>query len=147
MVEARFRSQPIGFGGIGQKELPHCVLRHVDAVEIDILAADIGAEADDVTFVGSDDTCLELFEESTDLRELLVTLLADFDRKRQVPTVIEAKRDQRVSDGRVCPVGKQHVYSAQSVEIILSRLPAGSVVGLITPVEITDVTKPCDRAL
>jgi uncharacterized protein with PhoU and TrkA domain len=56
----------------------------MNSVQIDLLAADVGAQADDVLFVRGDDAQFELLEESAERGKSLALLAADLHREHHV---------------------------------------------------------------
>jgi hypothetical protein len=147
VVELRRSAQPLGFVEIGDEQLAACLRRKPDPVEIDVLASDVAAQAQNVVLVGGDQVELELLEEAAADRECLVPLAPDLHRKRQMPAVGKAERDQRVGDCRAHPVGDHHVHRVELREIVLAGLPARRRGVRRLPFEVAHVVKPDPVAL
>ena len=141
VVEARPVADAAGLVEIAEEQLPQRRARHVEPVQVDILAAGIAAGAHDVVLVGGDQHALELAEEAAEGGERLAALLADLQREHQPAAVVEAERDQGVGDVRTHPVRQDQVGVGQAVEVVLAGFPAHGVVVFAVPVEITHVAK------
>src|SRR5215510_14219966 len=82
----------------------------LNAVEIDLLIAVVGANAHDVAFITDDVDQLELLEERRDRREAFAQFRLRFDRDTNWRRVVEDKTHKRVSDRSDAPVRDKEVY-------------------------------------
>ena len=131
----------VGGAHVGQEQRTHRGLVHAQRVEVIVLAAHVGAHADDVVFVGGHQRGLELLEETTDRRVLLAALTADFHREHHVATVVEAERDHRVGDRLAAPVRQHGVGAGEVVQVVAAGFPMRVVVGVAAPGEVAHVVQ------
>ena len=106
---------------------------------MDVLAADIRAEAHDVALVRDDEDELVLAEEPAQRGVLLALPLARLDRDGQVPVALEPPAQDRVSDERRSPVDEEEIQGAELREVQRAILEAHGVVGLGPVLGVADV--------
>ena len=102
----------------------------------------MGADAEDVAFVGDDVDEFVLAEEAFDGGEGLGFLFAGFDGDGEVAAVGEAEADDAVGDAGGAPVAEGEVDGLELVEVVGAVFPTGGVVGVGgVVVEVADVVE------
>src|SRR5215470_23980 len=94
---------------VDQEEVACPLGGRLDAVEIDLLIAIVGAHAHEVAFITDNVDQLELLEERRNRREAFAQLWLCFDRDTNRRRVVEAKTHKRVSDRSYAPVRDKEV--------------------------------------
>ena len=111
----------------------------VQAVEVDLLAAVVRAQPDQVALVGDDVVELVLPEEAAQRGVRLALLLARLDRDREVLPVRELPAHDRVRDQGRPPEREEQVDPVDLRQVEGALLPARREVGLGAVVEVAHV--------
>jgi hypothetical protein len=106
---------------------------------VEVLAADIRAEAHDVALVRDHEDELVLAEEPAQRGVFLALPLARLDRDGEVPVAIEPPAHDRVGDEGRSPVDEEEIQGAELREVQRAILEAHGVVGLGPVLGVADV--------
>ena len=102
---------------------------HLERIEVDLLPAHIGAQADDVAFVGDHVDPLVLAEKALDRGVALALFLAGLDGEAHVSRLAEAETGDGVGNARRPPGDDEQVHGLQAGQVVGAGLPAAGVVG------------------
>ncbi|MNV81912.1 hypothetical protein D3C71_1756090 [compost metagenome] len=113
----------------------------MDAVQIAVFVAYVGAHAQAVLFCRGNQAQLVQLEKATYFGETVAFLAADFYREHHVLIVAKTKRHQGVRNGRAAPVRQRHIHGLQRIQRVAAGLPAGREVGAAAPLEVAHVVQ------
>ena len=139
VVPLGLRAQLVDLLEVAEQQHARVRGRRVEPVHVDVLAADIRAEAHDVALVRDDEDELVLAEEPAQRGVLLALSLARLDRDGQVLVALEPPAQDRVSDERRSPVDEEEIQGAEPREVQRAILEVHGVVGLGPILDVADV--------
>src|SRR4029077_9112782 len=141
VVKPRRSHEVIHLLDVGDKKRPHILTGKAKAVEIDVFAADVGAHADNVAFIGGDYAQFEALKKPAELGKLLLPLPPDLNGEHQLLAAAEAKGNQHRRELSSAPVRSDQVERLKPRKIVAAGLPARGIVAESAPVEVTHVVQ------
>ncbi|MNT20667.1 hypothetical protein D3C72_1559820 [compost metagenome] len=125
-----------------EKQLPAIFQRSLQPIEIDLLGrvlAEVGAQANDVAFIGDHVEQFVLAEETLEGGIAFAFFLARLDGDSQMVAALEGKAEKGVGNRRPHPIGGDQVDAFQLAQVEGFVVPGRGVVGFAAVVEVADV--------
>jgi len=126
-------------GGVFKQQLSRIRLRHAQAKDTNILAANVAGHSHHVAFISGNDRQLIFLEESGQCRPGLIARSADLDRKCHPGAIVEPETDDGVGNPFVAPLGHDEIDIGHLGQVESPPLPTGIEVGVAAPCKVSHV--------